>query len=249
MPTLLSALALAASSILLQPEGDEVRIVPGEPLARAANIEPGESRYLRYSQGPDGQVRLVALESSIIRFIEQDGEPVWQIEHRGQGPDIVFGFTSTLEPQTLRPIAHERERTMRGEETRETFSFTPERVEGNASIQGEMQPLDVATPGGTFNFEIDLETLKALPWAAGRTIVIPFYHPGGSPPADYEFIVEREDSLEVAGAQIPVWIVTTDYNTSTKATFWIAKEDGTVLRVEQPLPNGGTFIKALVVSE
>ena len=36
----------------------------------------------------------------------------------------------------------------------------------------------------------DLETLKALPWAEGRTIVIPFYHPGGSPPKHYRFVVE-----------------------------------------------------------
>lgn len=31
-----------------------------------------------------------------------------------------------------------------------------------------------------YNFETDIEMLQTLPWAAGRVISIPCYHPGAS---------------------------------------------------------------------
>ena len=113
-----------------------------------------------------------------------------------------------------------------------------------------MQPLDVETPGGTYNFEVDMETLALLPWAANRHLVIPFYHPGGGAPADYVFKVTGEANVMAGGTAIPAWTVTTDYNRpqSGGATFWIAKDSGTVLRTEQPLPNGATFVKALILN-
>lgn len=248
MLAIMTAALLAMTTVQDEPPADLVRIEPGTALPHAENIKAGQQHYLRFMMLPDGSNRLVALEKSTVLMGDTGEDDTMVITHDGNGPDMSYGFRSTVEARTLRPIAHHRWRDWNGDKADEKFDFANDGVTGNYLLKGEPATLDLDIPGGVYNFEIDLETLKALPWAADRTIVIPFYHPGGEPPADYRFVVEGEEEMEVGGVAMPVWRVTTDYNAPERggATFWIAKEGGTVLRVEQPLPNGATFVKALV---
>ena len=108
-----------------------------------------------------------------------------------------------------------------------------------------------AMPEAHYNFELDMEFLRTLPMAEGRTFDIPFYDPGRGKPARYRFVVEGADRIAGPdGKPVDCWLVTADYNSGQlKARYWFAKANQVMVRGEQAMPDGGVMVKALLPPE
>lgn len=218
-------------------------------MQRFEKLKAGTRYYLRYMIGKDGTATPADLQKKEVRFDEKDGKRRLHIVQDWVSPAGSLHMDSWFEDKTFRPLTHQRDRTKDGVVTREGFQFLNDKVIGIADqADNSRKDFSIAAPVPTYNFETDLETLQVLPLAKGAEFRIVFYHPGGGPPAPYIFKVAGEETLQVAGASIPSWIVTTDYNAPDRplGRFWIAQDSQVVVRVEQQLPDGRKMVKALL---
>lgn len=221
----------------------------GQPLPRAGNLTAGIRRYLRY-RILDGVSRPIDLWTRDLRYVEKDGRRLLHLHQTWTGPNSAphtLTIDSWIEPDTLRPVSHHRAYA-RAEETRdEGFQFTAEQVLPVDQTGLARPGAAVPTPEGTYNWELDMELLQALPLAAGYEVSLNFYHPGGAPPARYLYRVSGSESL--AGPDdrpIDCWLVTARFSSAGDTRFWLSKTDQTVLKVEQPQSDGSMTVKTLL---
>lgn len=241
-----AALLFHSPSLGAQP----IDVQLGKPMPRFEKLKAGIRRYIRYRIGKDGVASPMDLQTKEVRFDQADGQRRLHIVQDWQGSASSLRLDSWFEDKTFRPLTHQRDRTKDGKTQKEGFRFVTGKVVGIADQPDNVRKdFEIAAPVPTFNFETDLETLQVLPFAKNAEFRIVFYHPGGGPPAPYTFKVAGEETINVAGAAIPCWIVTTDYNAPAKPVgkFWIAKGSQTVVRVVQQVDDGSSIVKQLLV--
>jgi hypothetical protein len=222
----------------------------GSTLPRIENLKEGSKTYIRYRIRTDGVSEPIDLQVKTLKVEERAGTKELRISQHWQTATAALRLESLFEPKTLKPLTHERIREREGKITKEGFRFLGKRVISLETMPDNSRAgFEIAGAVTPFNFEIDLETLQSMPLEKGAEFRIPFYHPGGPAPAHYTFKVVAEEVLRLGGASIPCWVVSTDYNAPEKplAKFWIEKGSQTVVRVVQPLDDGTTIVKALVV--
>lgn len=244
---------LAAAPLAAAARADDVdRLEVGRPLERFDRLKPGVRTYLR-SREKDGAHAAIDIWRREVRFEDIDGAPRLRIVQRwdgvGQTPTLAER-DSTFEVGTFRPLAHVRTSTRDGTRTVEGFRFTPEAVVGLPDLADNSRAdFSVVCPEPMYNFETDMEMLQALPWRAGYAASIPFYHPGGGPPARYLWRAAGEEGLTGPdGAIISCWAVETDYNSggASVARFWLARTTQQLIRMESRAPDGATWRKILL---
>ncbi|HYI42200.1 MAG TPA: hypothetical protein VD768_01070 [Sphingomicrobium sp.] len=219
----------------------------GSTLARIDKLQPGARHYVRYFQMKDGSVELVDFQAKTISF---EGDRI-RITQSWRGPKGSRSLNSLIERGTMRPITHRRDSESAGKVLREGFRFGQDSVIALGEADDTNRDFRIATPEPTFNFEIDLEMLQALPWREGAEFSLNLYHPGATaPPAAHVFKVAGSETLTLAGVPVECWVVTTDYNRPEVplSRFWIAKQSQVVVRVHNPAPDGRAVIKALLPS-
>ncbi|MDR6623999.1 DUF3108 domain-containing protein [Caulobacter segnis] len=247
------AVALVASAASSAAWVAPTPVSVGQALARFDKLKPATHRYLRYRQMGDTITPLDVWTREIR--IEPDAAGVKRlhiVQHwDGSTPGTVKTLDSWFELGTFRPFSHQRSTTGKDGQTKiEGFDFKPDRIVGLKDLPGNAQAAyDMASPQPAFNFETDMETLQALPLAAGYEAEIVFHHPGGEAPAPYRFKVTGSETLtSSAGGKVDCWVVTTDYNHPewAPARFWLAKDSQVVVKVVSPAPDGSIWVKTLL---
>ena len=236
--------AVLAAILAVTPAlAERVPVQLGQPLARANLLKPGVRTYVRYFLSPDGAMEVIDIQTKEVRFESAGTTPRMRVIQRWDGPTRSRRLDSFVERGTLRPLTHQRDITQDGK--------LPSQVVGLDGISDNSRAgFAIATPDPPFNFEIDFETLQALPLRRNAEFAINFYHAGDSPPQSYVFKVASEESINFAGKPVDCWVVTTDYGRPNDplSRFWIAKGGQTVVRTHSPLPDGRAVIKALVAT-
>lgn len=225
----------------------------GDRLGRFDWLKPGVRTYLRSAQ--KGEQHLPAdIWRRETRIETIDGVERLRIVQRWDGP----GATPTLaerdsvfELGTFRPLTHIRITNRDGNRTVEGFRFTGQGAVGLPDLTDNMHAsLSVPFDEPMYNFETDMEMLQTLPWAAGYSVSIPFWHPSASSkPARYLWSVIGEEALAGAdGRTIDCWVIRTDYNVPQRlpARFWLAKENQQLIKQEVPAPDGTVHRKFLL---
>ena len=228
---------------------ERVPVQLGQPLARANLLKPGVRTYVRYFLSTNGAMEVIDIQTKEIRFESEGTAPRMRVIQRWDGPKQSRRLDSLVERDTLRPLTHQRDITQDGKLKREGFRFLPGEVVGLEGLSDNSRAgFAIATPQPPFNFEIDFETLQALPLRRDAEFAINFYHAGGGPPKTYIFKVAGEETITFAGKPLGCWVVTTDYGrpNDPPSRFWIAKESQTVVRTHGLLPDGRAVIKALL---
>ena len=220
----------------------------GKPLARFALLKESTHHYLRFMKSGEASTpadiwtRTVRFEQGAVHITQR-----WD----GAGPTPTLRtIDSWFDMDTLRPRSHQTVAQRDGKKVVEGFLFAPDKITGMPDLaDNAKKDLTIASPEGTFNFEIDNETLQTLPLAPGYEASINFYHPGGAA-APQRYVFKVTGSATIAGPAGPVdcWVVTTDYNHPEMpvATFWFAKGTQLMVRQEGKLPDGRTLVKALI---
>jgi hypothetical protein len=244
-----AALAFAVGSTAVHAAPVEVKV--GQPLARFDTLKPGAHRYLRYMRAGE-TLTPIDIWTREVRFEDKDGARRLRIVQHWDAPgkpNTGKRLDSWFETGTFRPLTHER-RTTKDDQTKvEAYAFSPDKVTGLADVaDNAAKDYAVDSPQPTFNFEVDMEVLQALPLAAGYEASLVFLHPGSGKPEPYVFKVVGSETVAVPGAKLDCWIVQTDYNRSDfpPTRFWLAKTGQQVIKVVQPLPTGAEVIKVLI---
>lgn len=211
---------------------------------KTEKLNVGSSKsYIHYRLMKDGSkipfsINRITLESKgaslVISQQNNSGEQSWKLE-------------TVVNARTLVTDTHVRE----SPEKRESYQFGKEAVTGIADdtkADNSDFRIDLSEP--TFNFEIDFIFLQSINWSDHESVVMNFYHPGGSlPPAYYEFVRDGEERLSLAnGITVDTWIIMTDYNGQPPARFWITKDTNEIIKQETDLMEraGFTFVKQLM---
>lgn len=210
----------------------------GRSLPRFDLLKPGVRTYLR-SVEKDGAHIAVDIWRREVRFEDIEGVRRLHIVQRwdgtGQTPSLAER-DSVFETGTFRPLTHIRTTTRDGTRLVEGFRFSPEAITGLPDLPDNSRAdFSVPSPEAAYNFETDMEMLQTLPWASGYAVSIPFYHPGGGPPARYVWRTGHEAVLTGPdGATIDCWVVETDYNSNgaSIARFWLAKSTQQLIKME-----------------
>ncbi len=85
------------------------------------------------------------------------------------------------------------------------------------------------------NWHLDLEVFPLLPYAKGKTFMIPFYDPGFSAPKHEAYTVTSSGQLEGYDNQkVDCWLLTHEAK-GYKEVFWISKKTHEVLKLENEI--------------
>ncbi len=245
---LLGATLLAAISLTAHAAVSKVDV--GTPLPHFALIKEGAHRYLRFMKAGEASTP-IDIWTREVHFEQQGSQQLMQVRQRWDGvnPPSTRLFDSWFEAGSFRPRTHERVSEREGKRVVEGFAFAPDRITGIKDLADNTQKdLSVDSPEPTYNFETDIETLQALPLAAGYEASINFYHPGGrTPPQRYLFKVAGSAAIAGPAGPVDCWVVTTDYNRpGSVSTFWFAKGTQLMVRQESPLGDGRVMVKTLI---
>ncbi|MCA1246352.1 hypothetical protein [Massilia sp. MS-15] len=256
----LPALALVAiflASLSLSSRAAVEQLEVGKPLPRFSLLKPGTHHYLRFMRTPAAGAegtknQPIDIWTREIRFEERGGRRLMRVVQRWDGVWPALStrtLDSWFEPESFRPLTHERISERDGKRLVEGFVFAPERITGMRELADNAhKDLVVATNEPTYNFETDIEFLQALPLTEDYDARINFYHPGGpSAPQRYSFRVTGSATIAGPAGPVECWVVKTDYNRpGSESTFWFAKGSQLMLRQESPMPDGRVMVKTLI---
>lgn len=195
----------------------------GTPFRHYPLLEVGTYRVLTSTQMNGKTVHAVQTAIEVAE-VQRGGATYLSVSHHWGTPTAEGSgsFEFLCEPHTLKPVQHIRKSAKKGVEA---YLFTDKAVTaldtatGN-TLSGFKQVLNMPA----FNWEIDLTTYAALPMQEGFEAVMPFYHPGGSPPAYYHIKVEGQEALSLPdGKTLDCWVLFTDYGGRQPTRFWYTK--------------------------
>lgn len=215
-------------------------LVVGETFKNHENIKEGKSTYILYREMGDGSLSPFGIKRHTIT---KEGESL-KVEQEIFSADQTHHMETLIDPLTLETTTHNRT----SNKGLESYIYSRKNVVANPELEESINTdfsIDLSEP--TFNFEIDFEFMKAIAWSDIEAAVINFYHPGGSlPPMYYTFTVEGSEQFELAdGNQVDTWKIFTDYNSGSKAWFWVSKSTGEVVKQMQDFTEraGFKFVK------
>ena len=96
------------------------------------------------------------------------------------------------------------------------------------------EPFEIDDLKHSFNWELDLETLAALPLAENKQFDICFYHPASkTPPQYYRYWVDRGEEISLNNKKMNCWVVKVIYSKYQSSEFWIDKSNHLVLQMKE----------------
>jgi hypothetical protein len=99
----------------------------------------------------------------------------------------------------------------------------------------------------SFNWELDLEILGALPLADNKQFDICFYHPASkTPPQYYRYWVDRSETIKLNSQEMDCWVVKVVYSNYQSSEFWIDKSTYTLLQMKESFFGKFRFKKILL---
>jgi hypothetical protein len=140
--------------------------------------------------------------------------------------------------EKLRPLSEKVVRQDFGENQmleKKHFIFEENKMYSDAdSTQHNTAPFEIADLKHSFNWELDLEILAALPLADKKQFDICFYHPASkTPPQYYRYWVDRSEELALNDKKMDCWVVKVIYSEFQTSEFWIDKSTHRVLQMKE----------------
>ena len=186
--------------------------------------------YLVYIEGPDGSVLDMSIWTREIREEDDQFIGVYQT-WKNQDRSNVKTLKSLVAKDTFAPIFHQVE----SNEKLQAYSYQQRSVVGTDTVENNAESDFILELNSlSFNFELDLELLRILPYRNGVTFSIPFYHPGSNtPPKSYDYEVRGKETLSTPVGDVMCWVLTIEYSEKNAATFWISETSREFMKMEE----------------
>jgi hypothetical protein len=213
---------------------DTIRLSTNDLIT--ANLKPGLHQYVVYFEEPrKKRLSRMSIWNRQVNFKKHGGNDVIEVIQHWHGSDTTSNryVYSISERKNFAPIYHYT-KSARGIEA---FDFDKgKKISGSDTVSGNTKKdLDMALHVPTINWELDLEVFNTLPFKKeGQRFIINFYHPGGTPPAYYEYAVTGAEKVAtVEGNTIDCWKLKIHYRQDSWAIFWISKKSKEVLKMQE----------------
>jgi len=218
--------------ISMMVHGQKEQPVTGADLL-LKNLPEGSRNYLVYMEKPDGSVIDISIWERKVTFSQQSGNDVIEIRQtwKNQNASKVKHVYSVLQKDSFLPLYHKVSDT----KNIEAYSFTGKRIVGTDTVPNNTRAdFEIKLEKPVFNFELDMEILRMLPYEDHVTFLIPFYHPGSkTPPRDYKYTVMGREHLNTGLGKILCWKLKIEYSERNIATFWIADTSRDLIMMEE----------------
>jgi hypothetical protein len=214
---------MAAAAVTMAPQG----------APQGARVVPGDQCFAitRPDAASGGDV-VIGATHQVIRRVRIDGRAAFDIVVNQSVPAAQFAMRDhfVLTRADLTPIAFD---SRRNGVDHVSLSYAPGRVTGRRIEKGATVPVDVAVPTPVWEGNLWGVTFGALPLAAGRSFVLPFYQ-YDSGIGHFDLTVTGGERVSTPTGAIDAWTVAIVKDGKPGGTALIAKRDG--LRS----PRGGT---------
>ncbi|WP_375561991.1 hypothetical protein ACE193_05425 [Bernardetia sp. OM2101] len=115
------------------------------------------------------------------------------------------------------------------------FIYEENKMYSNSdTTQHNILPFEINDLEYSFNWELDLEVLSALPLEEDKQFAISFYHPASkTPPKYYKYWVDRSEEVSLNNKSMDCWVVKVIYSEYQSSEFWIDKSTHRVLQMKE----------------
>ena len=203
----------------------------------AEDIPQGRSQYLVYIEKMDThQIVQMQLWNRTTRIIEKNGQPFIEIIqdwHTGDGKSS-FEKRSLNRLSDFSPVRHYTKDSPSGKIS--AYYFDGQTIVGDPEVEGNSQSeFSAPMQAETLNWEIDMEIFAVLPLQKDAVFQMNFYHPGSQTLAQvYEYKVIGDEVLNSYLQQpIDTWMLEIQYAENASAIFWLEKETGKMVKMEE----------------
>lgn len=198
----------------------------------------GKATYLVYMQGTEGKRSNFSLwkrslslnkKTQEINFhwlVESDPKgATWEVKTRLDANSFLAKEESSFYSKEL----------IKSKDMRKHFRFLKNKmISSKDTSLHNTKAFEMPYSFKPFNWQLDMETFRLLPLAAGKSFAIPFYHPGSpSKPAFHIYSVIGSETLTLNGVNTDCWLLKTDYKNGNYGKWWINKKTHQVLKLEE----------------
>lgn len=212
-----------------------------------AVLKPSNNRYLVYFKSEKDSARSrVQFWTRKIEYAKYNGKDAIIITQEWEDRDsIVHTVRSICDKQTFAPLYHESWWKQMGTSEFDFINRTAilndiplSEADTARNRKGPWSAFKIALDQYTLNWHLDLEVFPILPYAEGKTFLIPFYDPGWQAPRNEAYTVSGSAQLEGYNDQkLDCWLLTHD-SRGAKEIFWISKKTKEVLKLENEISKG-----------
>ncbi len=148
--------------------------------------------------------------------------------------NYLITFDENLRPLSEK-VVHQELTENRKSIEKKHFIYEENKMRSNEdTTQHNTAPFEIADLKYSFNWELDLEILAALPLADTKQFDICFYHPASkTPPQYYRYWVDRSEELTLNDKKMDCWVVKAIYSKFQASEFWIDKSTHRVLQMKE----------------
>ncbi len=218
---------MAAAAVTMAPQGS--RLVPGDQCFAITRHDAAS-----------GDDVVIGATHQVIRRVRIGGRAAFDIVVNQSVPAAKFAMRDhfVLARADLTPIAFD---SRRNGVDHVSLSYAPGRVTGRVTgrrvEKGATVPIDVAVPTPVWEGNLWGVTFGALPLAAGRSFVLPFYQ-YDSGIGRFDLAVTGSERVATPTGAVDAWTVAIVKDGRPSSTVLIAKLDGRELGLRSP--RGGT---------
>jgi hypothetical protein len=235
------------SPLLLNAKGNDTLKVTAKEI-KTQYLTEGTHRYLVYFRdGKNSTRKYVQFWTRNLARARQNGQEVITVTQEWEDKDtIVHTVQSVCEAKSFRPLQHQFWWKQRGGEVSVDLVANTLAQQGQAITEADTAKakkrmwaaFKSAEGQFYFNWHLDMEVFPLLPYAEGRTFLVPFYDPGTSSPFQtVAYTVTGSGKLAgYNGQEVDCWLLT-HQTPGNKEVFWVSKKTQEVLQLVQELPN------------
>lgn len=205
-------------------------------------LKKGTSRYLVYfKMGKDSSRTSYQLWSRTVDYLRYEGRDAISVTQEWEdNAHIVHKVYSVCDKNTFAPLFQESDWIGR---TRTKFDFLSKQgfIMDTLLTSADTARVRKAAYGAfeqalkeyVLNWHLDLEVFPILPYRQGRTFLINFYDPGFPAPSLQAYTVTGSAVLPgYNDQQVDCWLLSHS-SPGNNEVFWISKQTGEVLKLEQ----------------
>lgn len=232
-PTVL-LLALAAAPLAAQ-EADPVAMLPGDAALRTARVRVGVDTFRLSFANDSRDVPAGTVVLATTRRQEDGVTVLVRVETIRYGTRPSTVDSSAVSAETLAP----RWALGFGGDATQSLRWDGTRVRGSIRSGGRKVPVDTRTETAVFHDNLTDLLLASLPLAEGWRGTWPVFDRAESLVVWVHAAVAGTEAVTLSGgASVDAWRVEVRHGREEATTYWIARDDGRLLRLASPPMEG-----------
>lgn len=195
----------------------------------------GNTSYLVYIEDGERKSNFEVWDRSIHK--KDDDYLLTWTRHSGKAGtyyDYAIALDSNLQPLSEKILHYQRNETGTSVEKKHFIYKNGAIFSHSDTAEHNLEAFRLSNLNNSFNWEIDLEILSALPLEEGKQFDISLYHPGSAtPPQYYRYRAAGSEIIDWNATEVDCLVVNVEYSNRQYAEFWIDKSTYRVIQMKE----------------